>query len=551
MDREQQESSNPFAALQDLEEEPGNFVIDTEDETSSGDTVDDVTQDYEGRLEPIEIGQIEYEDIASVESPEVAIMTDEVSFGNFKISINTTKTDVADIGEEVLYPKEDRVKLSPEKLAELFDKATRARHKKYDFINLTLTDEDKLDDTYNIDMLIRRTKNVHINYDMHNVFTIVLIDPTDPDEKRIIGTKDLYTEFSEISVQEVAISNKFYHQWASEDHFVQNLKLTYAFFQSNVSEELWEKTFETYDEYPRECKGGSLFFIIMINLLLSNTEEAAVTLQERVRNFKLSNLPGEDVTRAISLLKGAIRRLVHVKRKKVGKDDDWFLEITRQVMKVMQTSSVPDFNSLFNQLDQQRTIAQVLNTTGTKQATITYDQVFSLAQQRYVQMSELGTWTGTTTKGNESAFSINGNSASTGVKYECFNCGGNHSLSDCPQPKNSDRISQNRKKFLNAKRKKSKSTKKKFSKCSGPRPEEHGRRIIDNKEHYFHHKSSRWKLVDEDKKPVANVVVNEPKSDVSKQSDSDASTVVQDHLQFANAKKAFKTTLQGMISQLE
>jgi len=72
--------------------------------------------------------------------------------------------------------------------------------------------------------------------------------------------------------------------------------LTYAYFQSNVSEELYEKAFETYDEFSSTEKGGPLFFIIMMNMLLSNTEEAASTLQERVKTFKLTNLPGEDIS---------------------------------------------------------------------------------------------------------------------------------------------------------------------------------------------------------------------------------------------------------------
>ena len=49
-----------------------------------------------------------------------------------------------------------------------------------------------------------------------------------------------------------------------------------------------------------------MFFIIMIEKLLSNTEEATATLQNRVKNFKMTTLPGEDVSRAVSLLKGAI-----------------------------------------------------------------------------------------------------------------------------------------------------------------------------------------------------------------------------------------------------
>ena len=505
-----------------------------------------------------ESNEVDQEDIEqTMSAPPVA------SFGSLSIRIKQTKENISDDGEEILYPKEDRAKLSSDKLAELFDKATRERHKKYDFINLTLSDEDKLDDTYNLDMLVRRTKNAHVNYDMHNVFKILLLDPSDPDEKTIIGTKDLYTEFSEISVEEVAASNRFYNQWAAEDHFSQNLRLTYAYFQSNVSEELYEKAFETYDEFSSVEKGGPLFFIIMMNLLLSNTEEAAATLQERVKSFKLTNLPGEDISRAVSLLKGAIRRLIHVKRKKSGKDDEWFTEITRQVIKIMQTSSVDEFNNLFAQLEQQRLITQVLHKTGTTKPIVTYDQVFQLAEQKYLTMSELSAWTGVSTRGSESVFNIKSRvTGDNNKKFECFNCGGNHSLQECPQPRNEERITENRKKFLANKRKGNNKKKKKSGKYAGPKPDEHGRRVIDGKLHYYHHNSNRWKLVDrpddESKAPLANVSTGTGTTagstltaTVQPPTSTDVSSTADDLLKFANAKKQFKSTLQGFITQLE
>ena len=197
-------SSNSFDILRDIDESSGSNQV----ESSEG-------------------SEAEVEEEFSTMSTPVA---PTVTYGSFSIKVNPSKAIISEDGEEILYPKEDRVKLSSDKLAELFDKATRTRHKKYDFINLTLSDEDKLDDTYNLDMLVRRTKNAHVNYDMHNVFTTVLIDPSDSEEKTIVGTKDLYTEFSEISIEEVAASNKFYNQWASEDHYSQNLRLTYAYF---------------------------------------------------------------------------------------------------------------------------------------------------------------------------------------------------------------------------------------------------------------------------------------------------------------------------------
>lgn len=81
-----------------------------------------------------------------------------VQIGNIVIEINDNQANVGD-DEEVLYEKEDRASMAPKKLAELFEKATKNWHKKFDIINLTLSDENKLDDTYNLDMLSRKMKN--------------------------------------------------------------------------------------------------------------------------------------------------------------------------------------------------------------------------------------------------------------------------------------------------------------------------------------------------------------------------------------------------------
>ena len=86
----------------------------------------------------------------------------------------------------------------------------------------------------------------------------------------------------------------------------------------------------------------------MINKLLSNTEEATVTLQTQTRKFNITHLKkGEDITRAVSLLEGAIRHFAQIKRKKQGSDHDWYDEMTRHVLKIMQISSVDDFNDIF------------------------------------------------------------------------------------------------------------------------------------------------------------------------------------------------------------
>lgn len=485
-----------------------------------------------------------------------------LTFGSVMIEINDDKGEVVE-GDEVLYRKEERNKLTEDKLADLYDKATKTKHKKFDFINLTLSDEDKLDDTYNLDMIIRKMRSSHYAYDMHNVFTIIILDPADSEGKTIIGTKDLYSEFAEISIEEVMQSNEFYSRWAKATYFKQNLKLTYTYFQNNVSEELWEKTFETYDDYAPQYKGGPLFFIIMIGKLLSNTEEATTTLQNRVKNFKITALPGEDVTRAVSLLKGAIRRLAHIKRKKASVDIDWYAEITRQVIKVMQTTSVDEFNDVFRTLDRDRFIDNIMvDRTLSKRRVLTYESVFRLAETKYIEMNEGGTWTGASTKGNDSVFKAELNKNSP--KIECDNCGGPHVLGECKQPRDNARIKENRKKRLS---KKKGHDKKKSGKWSNPKPEEKNRRVIDGKQYYFHHKTGRWKLCDD--KANQQKPTTDAHAKVVQPSDSTAASVpasiynansdevsrlsqvlAEEQRNNANLRQQMKANLQSLFAQL-
>jgi hypothetical protein len=81
------------------------------------------------------------------------------------------------VTEQILHKKEDRQSLTKEeKLAALYEKATKTVHQKYDLIPLTLSNEDKLNDTYNLEMLVRKTRQAHTDSVMHDVFTIVIPD---------------------------------------------------------------------------------------------------------------------------------------------------------------------------------------------------------------------------------------------------------------------------------------------------------------------------------------------------------------------------------------
>jgi hypothetical protein len=102
-------------------------------------------------------------------------MTTTVTLGGEIIEYNpsgvVTKTT------EAFYKKTDREPMAPDKLAALFDKASKpGLTTRFDLISSTFSDEDKLDDTYSIGILVNRFKAHCIKYDMHDVMNIVHFD---------------------------------------------------------------------------------------------------------------------------------------------------------------------------------------------------------------------------------------------------------------------------------------------------------------------------------------------------------------------------------------
>lgn len=230
-------------------------------------------------------------------------------------------SDVANttsVASKPLYKKDERYKLSEDKLIDLFDKATRTKITKFDLLSLTLSSEDKLDDTYNLGIQIGKLRAHFIKYDMHDVFTVVKVDESDG--KTVQGTSDLFADFSKLTESEVAKSNAWYNRWPKEDYFRQNLQLTFDFLENNSTEALWEKSFEEYEEYDLEQRGGPLIFIIMMKKLQSDTDNAVQYLISSVKNMKISSIEGENVSRAVSLVRGAYKRLKSVGTNKVPEE---------------------------------------------------------------------------------------------------------------------------------------------------------------------------------------------------------------------------------------
>ena len=145
---------------------------------------------------------------------------------------------------------------------------------------------------------------------------------------------------SNLTPEEVARSNQWYLEWTGAVHH-QNLVLTLDYFCTNCHDDLFIKTNEEYKLFDDNQKGGPLFFILMIGNLLSNTREAAKSLEYKITNYKLTEQKGEDVSVSVSHLRGAMSRLIHIKQYKINNEahTEFFLDMYFKLLKVFQTTS--------------------------------------------------------------------------------------------------------------------------------------------------------------------------------------------------------------------
>jgi hypothetical protein len=149
---------------------------------------------------------------------EPAVAMTKIMIGGVEYKTHAIKKTVPDTVEQVLYKKGDRDGLSTDERQILFKSVTATVHKKYEVMPMSLNDEDKLDDPYNLEVLVQRTKQERFKYDMHDVFTIVIPNA----DGTVQETKDLYSDYGNIMIEQVARSNQWYREWMVATFFEQN-----------------------------------------------------------------------------------------------------------------------------------------------------------------------------------------------------------------------------------------------------------------------------------------------------------------------------------------
>ncbi len=276
------------------------------------------------------------------------------------------------------------------------------------------------------------------------------------------------------------------------------MKLTFQFLENNTTERLWDKCIEAYENYKPQERGGPLLFIIMMKRLQVDTDAAVEYLRNSVKTMKVTNFDGEDVSRVVSLIRGVWKRLKGVGESKVPSD------FSKQILAVFQTSTVPEFNALF---EHSNGLEIKTRTDPGKEKWPSPDVLFEMAESKYLELHQIDKWSGVTTKANQTVFNASAGAAT--ITCRCFNCGSlDHSLPKCPKPRNEQQIEQRKTAFQKEKAAKSgkaddgkkksggnrreKRRDKTKGKFAEPTPAEKNRRKIDGKWFTYNPEKQRW-----------------------------------------------------------
>ena len=301
-------------------------------------------------------------------------------------------------------------------------------------------DEDgKLEEVHNLQSQLRLIRNHLYSHDMLDVFNIVLPKHVSQEPTLVDPTSyDLFQHYAKFTADMVANSCAWYNYWLSEPYVRENMTYSLAFLQNNTSDSLWAKCLETYDDFDPAQQGGPLMLFLVLKKIQDTSESAIESLKTRIANLKIRDLKGEDVDLAVSMIRSTVTALEGAS----GPDHSYVPDdFPQTVLKILQTTSVRKFNDAF---DKEETEARhAADKLGCRPKWPTIHQTLNLASNTYGRMLAEGSWC-VPVGSKKSTFNA---TTSTPGNYRCWNCGLNHKLPDCPEPRDEAKIEKARQEY--------------------------------------------------------------------------------------------------------
>ena len=263
---------------------------------------------------------------------------------------------------------------------------------KFSMVKNDALEAEQLESVYDLAMRVTQLKKFVHKMGLGAVFLVYTLDS---DGKQIPDTgKCLFDDYSTPTLDDVKKSTRSLHEWDA-DHVLWADTLALTLVTNSCDPELQERIEERLMNVAEEDIGGATSFKIAMECITSMSHTVSMSLSIHVSNMTLKQFPGEDVTKAISVLRGAIQRL------KMSHMLPPHMPLI--LFRIFQSSSCVGFTNFFAAL-YAREEADAMISGQSKR--LESEQLFRIAEHQYRTMLEDGTWSVVPTKG--SAFNVDG-----------------------------------------------------------------------------------------------------------------------------------------------
>ena len=333
----------------------------------------------------------------------------------------------------VLWPKDKRHEFDFETKQLFHDFATKPVLPKNDKLSLP---NYKTNDDGTLQGIHHRSTQLYTLFDhlhaagLDDVFNIVV--PGDLANSAALrpGSYNLFDDYLRLTPAHVANSNVYWRRYVKAPWIAENMQFSFEFLKANTTPSLFEKCMEDYRSYNEEQQGGPLMMHLLLERIQNKSESTILILQAKVKSLSLKTITNEDVDTAVSYIKDAHKAFIGASRPDKSFVPDDFPET---IFKIFQTSSTPQFNDVFRKMyDDLQTAADM---TGGLPEWPSVSSLTNLATKTYQRLLVEDVWI----KPTPTAL-VGESGTGTRPKGKCFNCGGDHLLPQCTQPRDEAKI---------------------------------------------------------------------------------------------------------------
>lgn len=264
--------------------------------------------------------------------------------------------------------------------------------------------------------------------DMNDVFNIPSDFTFDANSQSYLPSAharsvNLFSDANNIDIETIKHANAYFLKFGADYHG-ENIIWSGEKILNSCDSELRDKLIESTRNWSEEFKGGPTYLKLLLSLILSTTEKSLRSLTDKLARLKITDFDGENVTKAVSFIRGVV--LILRDNKSLPTD------LTSLILRIFKASTCEVFKLHVTNIDS-------LVELGVK--TYDLDSLLTNLDQKYIELLGRSEWTAKSDKANQESSFLAGDSVKDILKIICFNCGAvGHGVNNCTQAKNDDLI---------------------------------------------------------------------------------------------------------------